>query len=669
MSQPKEHLIIVNPDQVQQRGSWYWGTGRLPSGTKINFSGISQQHLTEQTETFCLSGDLQWKKIAPATNKGEFNLQKYYGYQGIYYQCQASNLRIIHTNRAASVLDYLHIFRQKMLLQMRTLPHWLRVNADSLLLGEFDSSEKSLRQGLTNLGIIHIFSISGLHVYLLIAWLMKFTSFLRIPVEKVEWFLLITLPFLAVIAGSGVGIWRACILQMLIIVGKKLHWSLTSLDYFALTLIIHTLFDPLLLFTLAGQLSYLLSFGLIMVNTNSLLVQSGLINLLSVPILVYHNFSFSWLTFIANICLTPLFESAIIPLTIFSVILSKVHFAIQFLEIVFDLIYVPIEKLANASWTQLTIGHINTMITIVLVISTLILLNKVNYKHLFFIIINYMLIMCFNYFPLVGNVTFIDIGQGDSILWTTPFHQHTYLIDTGGKLRFGKKVKNPSNRVEQITIPYLRYQGINKIDGVFLSHQDADHIGDLAVLLANFPVKNIYFADGMQNNRAVRRQLSPFAHKITFHRLTINDQLILNKTDNIKVVWPDHLSNGSNEDSMSLLITINGFKWLFTGDLNRANELKLFKKSQHIDFLKAGHHGSKTASDPKFLKQIKPKLVIISAGRHNRYGHPHPETMRTLNKLKIDSVSTAKHGMITWKYNIWHNSWWQVFSRKSLNEN
>ncbi|NUF98358.1 hypothetical protein GYW21_06200 [Lactobacillus mellis] len=64
----------------------------------------------------------------------------------------------------------------------------MRINACSLLLGDFDTSEVDLRAGLTNLGIIHIFSISGLHVYLLVRILIKLTSFLRIPEESVQWF-------------------------------------------------------------------------------------------------------------------------------------------------------------------------------------------------------------------------------------------------------------------------------------------------------------------------------------------------------------------------------------------------------------------------------------------------------------------------------------------------
>lgn len=94
------------------------------------------------------------------------------------------------------------------------------------------------------------------------------------------------------------------------------------------------------------------------------------------------------------------------------------------------------------------------------------------------------------HFPLRGQVTFIDVGQGDSILITTPFPRKVYLIDTGGKLNFTGKKQTP--QVNRITLPFLKSQGISVIDGIFVSHQDADHVGDLGPLLEQIRVKKNY---------------------------------------------------------------------------------------------------------------------------------------------------------------------------------
>lgn len=662
---PHINQIIVNPDQLKLKNDWLSGVGQLADGQKVSFGSKIKANTRLPNSTLCLQGDFQWQTIAPATNKGEFDFQKYYQYQKIYYRGVATHIKIIKVSPNNNFLSRIHSFRFFCLQSLKKLPHWLNVNARSLLLGDFDSNETSLRQGLTNLGIIHIFSISGLHVYLLIDILIKITSILRIPRERVEIALLFILPIFAVIAGSGVGVWRASGLQIIQIIQKHLNWKISKHDCFAIVLLGQTVFTPYVLFSLAGQLSYLLSYGLIVIQAPKTWQRSILINFLSLPLIIFHSYSFSWLTFLANILLTPVFESLIIPITIFSLFIQKFKLLLEILERLFALIYTPVTALANANWTQITIGHLNIIVTVILLGLTLIWLSEFHSHWVKILIVVYCGCILYNHFPLSGQVTIIDIGQGDSILLTTPIFRKTCLIDTGGKLAFGHH-KNTNNRVEQITIPYLKYQGITHLDYVFLSHQDADHIGDLHVLLQKFPVRRVCFADGMQNNQAVARQLRPFQQQVQFMKMHLGDTVAVAPELHLKVVWPNHLSKGINEDSLSLIAAIQNKRWLFTGDLNRANELKLFKSNYHIDYLKAGHHGSKTASDPQFLKKINPQLVLISAGRHNRYGHPHPETMANLKKIKIPALNTADHGMIIWNYSYWHQQTWKVFSKENI---
>ena len=99
----------------------------------------------------------------------------------------------------------------------------------------------------------------------------------------------------------------------------------------------------------------------------------------------------------------------------------------------------------------------------------------------------------------------------------------------------------------------------------------------------------------------------------------MNDEIAVAPQFKIKVLWPRHLSTGTNEDSLSLLVTIQNIKWLFTGDLNQANELKLFKQPCPIGFFKAGHHGSKTASNPQFLIKNKGRNLLILIRQMNAY--------------------------------------------------
>ena len=102
---------------------------------------------------------------------------------------------------------------------------------------------------------------------------------------------------------------------------------------------------------------------------------------------------------------------------------------------------------------------------------------------------------------------------------------------------------------------------------------------------------------------------------------------------------------------MSLLFRLANKNWLFTGDLGQDGESEIMQKmTLNVDYFKLGHHGSKTSSKPEFLQAIHPKKVFISAGRNNRFGHPHQETLTTLANQQIPWVSTQDCGMISWYY-------------------
>ena len=84
------------------------------------------------------------------------------------------------------------------------------------------------------------------------------------------------------------------------------------------------------------------------------------------------------------------------------------------------------------------------------------------------------------------------------------------------------------------------------------------------------------------------------------------------------------------------------------GDASEKSEKEIMKDYDigQVDVLKAGHHGSKTSSSEEFIKEIKPKLVLISAGKDNKFNHPNKETLDTLEKYKIKYLITFKEGSI-----------------------
>ena len=135
--------------------------------------------------------------------------------------------------------------------------------------------------------------------------------------------------------------------------------------------------------------------------------------------------------------------------------------------------------------------------------------------------------------------------------------------------------------------------------------------------------------------------------------------MIIPVTDNVKlssfplqILHPFVPGEGKNEDSLVLAGKFGGKRFLFTGDLDQENEEKVIQKYPQLksDILKAGHHGSKTASSYLFLQTVAPKYAIISAGRFNRYRHPDEITIKNFQRLNINYLSTQQFGMIQYVY-------------------
>ena len=248
-------------------------------------------------------------------------------------------------------------------------------------------------------------------------------------------------------------------------------------------------------------------------------------------------------------------------------------------------------------------------------------------------------------FPLKSRVIYFDIGQGDATLIQKAFQHRVVLIDTGGKLNYGRK--RSSNRPtagQRIIANYLLSKGLTVVDGLYLTHQDTDHIGYMASIGKQIRYNKIYVPAGME-------KLESFQQKL--NRLNQPSKKIIPVTDQVsnkdfKILHPFEEGKGTNQDSMVLYQKIGNYRFLFTGDLDQAGELKVIDRypDLRVDVLKSGHHGSKTSSNPQFVDQIAPKLAIISAGRNNRYHHPNQETLQTFNERAIPFLNTAKSGMI-----------------------
>lgn len=202
-------------------------------------------------------------------------------------------------------------------------------------------------------------------------------------------------------------------------------------------------------------------------------------------------------------------------------------------------------------------------------------------------------------------------------------------------------------------IPYLRSRGVSHIDKLILTHTDTDHIGDLFEVVAHFSIGQIWVSSGSLTDKNFLNQLKKL--KLPIHVVEVGDQLPIFDS-HLEVLYPLTRGDGGNNDSIVLYGRLLGTNFLFTGDLEEAGEEVLMATypNLEVDVLKAGHHGSKGSSSPAFLERLRPALTLISAGKNNRYQHPHQETLERLKEIDSRIYRTDQEGAIRF---IGRKSW------------
>lgn len=236
------------------------------------------------------------------------------------------------------------------------------------------------------------------------------------------------------------------------------------------------------------------------------------------------------------------------------------------------------------------------------------------------------------------TVHYIDAGQGDATLLTFADDDEEYAIlyDTGDWQ--GSEV-----------VPYLQNAGIEALDIVMISHPHADHIGQLADVLDEFSVGEVWMTGNTATSGVYERAAEAVLDSDADYDEPIAGDVFDIGPLTVDVLHPtNELTGGLNEDSLSVLFTYGEIEFLFTGDAYVEQEQAMLSRTDNLsaDFLQLGHHGSNTSSGEQFIQAVAPTYAIYSAGDGNSYGHPHQEVLDRLNSIDAKIYGTDVHGNI-----------------------
>ena len=241
------------------------------------------------------------------------------------------------------------------------------------------------------------------------------------------------------------------------------------------------------------------------------------------------------------------------------------------------------------------------------------------------------------------TVSFLDVGQGDATFIESPSGTQV-LIDGGADSRVLGALSEELGFFDR------------DIDMLVATHPDGDHIGGLIDVLIRYDVGTVLMTENVNDTpvydafiRAVEEERAAvlYARAGQVYDLGVGSA----GSTTLTILFPDHdpTNMESNDSSIISKLTYGGISYLFTGDAPQNIETYLVEKNSLLlasDVLKVGHHGSRTSSSEIFIQAVAPTYAIISAGKDNKYGHPHKEVTDLLTRYGITTKNTADLGSI-----------------------
>lgn len=232
--------------------------------------------------------------------------------------------------------------------------------------------------------------------------------------------------------------------------------------------------------------------------------------------------------------------------------------------------------------------------------------------------------------PLTSDMSFtmLDVGQGQCLLLRSG--SQVYVVDCGG---------DSDTKTADIAAETLLSRGFSHVDGLILTHLDRDHAGAAENFLSRIQTGFLILPNTAETLEVPAGTESVYA----------SQELSIGGEKGILRIFPPVYAADHNEMSLCVLFDTEKCDILITGDRNGFGERSLLRNAEipEADILVAGHHGAKSSTCQELLDAVRPKIVCISAGEGNPYGHPAPELLKRLTDFGCAVYRTDQNGTIT----------------------
>jgi competence protein ComEC len=675
-------IIISQKDSAEVNGDVIV-TLRKDIFSKIN----TQPPLLQAGDRVALTGKLS---DAPSQrNPGEFDYKKYLTIQNIFktfFVTGYKNIYIISNNN----LGYFtrNILYPAKIFALKNIDNNLYGDEAAflkgLVTGERSDITSEMKDDFVKAGVMHLIAVSGLNVAYIIISVTLFLSLFRIPPAARSIITIAFLIFYCLLTGSPASIVRATIMGVLVLTAFLIERRINFYNAIGIAAMIILIYDSKQLFDPGFILSFSATLSMVIIYSKfekpvvkkisewnskgkkftlwiSVLFFTTLsAQLGTLPLTALYFGKISIISVVANLIAVPLANLSL-AIGFFQIVtasvseyLSSVISETNNLLLIFQLEFIKWCASLDFSYIQSAGFNFSDLICYYLIL-TILLTAKFKREILFRIILCFLIFAGSKTYGLEFTrklrVTFLDIGQGDCALIQTADDQNI-LVDCG-------TMTFTYNSGERTIAPYLRRNGISKIDLLIITHLHSDHIGGINYLLQNFKIGKI-----LESGQRIRTQFTKTmdsliaCNGITREKIRSGD--LINDLNNLRLyfLFPTNdfvdaagntIGNNLNNGSVTFILKYKDTRFFFGGDIEKEAEKFLndtYSDFLRTDILKVAHHGSNTSTTILFIIKNKPEYAIISCGMFNKFNHPSDIVLNRLENMGVKTYRTDLDGAV-----------------------